>query len=156
MRGHVLGNLIAAAAMIVLAAPPAAAAGTRLGRLECHVRDGEGLIIIQKERMNCTFMPVDGPVEKYVGTTRKYGLTVGVAAGTVIVWAVVAAHGGYQPGALAGEYRGIPVEASTELGVTAGALIGGSDKAIALAPVSVPGQAGLDIAIAITDMDLER
>jgi hypothetical protein len=153
-----LGQLIAAAAAVtVLAAPQAAAAGTRLGRLECHVRDGEGLIIMEKERMNCTFTPVEGAVEKYVGTIRKYGLTVGVAAGTVIVWAVVAAHGGgYRPGALAGQYDGIPASASTGLGVSDEALIGGSDKSIALQPVSVQGQAGLDIAVAITDMDLDR
>jgi hypothetical protein len=151
-QAFVISMLVAA----VLPALPASAAGIKLGALECHVKDGVGLIIMEKERMNCTFSPVDGSAEKYVGTIHKYGLTVGVTAGTVIIWAVVAAHGGYQPGSLAGKYVGISADASVGLGVGANALIGGSDKSIALQPVSVQGQVGLDIAVAITDMDLER
>jgi hypothetical protein len=156
MRGKVLGCAIAMAATAVLAVSPAAAGGTRIGRLECHVRDGQGLVIMQKERMSCTFTPVDAPVERYVGTIRKYGLTIGVPPGTVIVWTAVAGHGGYPTGSLAGEYAGISSDASARLGVGANALIGGSEKSVALQPVSVGGGKGLDIAVAITDMDLDQ
>lgn len=156
MRLHVQSLFVAALAGCLLAAGHAEAAGVKVGALECHVKDGVGLIIMEKERMTCTFTPANGSPERYAGTIRKYGLTVGVTAGTVIVWAVVAANPTYEAWSLAGKYVGISADASVGLGVGANALIGGSNKSIALQPVSVQGQVGLDIAIAITDMDLER
>lgn len=156
MRLHVPGLSAAALAACLAGSVPAAAAGVKVGALECHVKDGVGLIIMEKERMTCTFTPTNGSPEKYAGTIRKYGLTVGVTAGTVIVWAVVAANPTYEPWSLAGQYVGISADASVGLGVGANALIGGSNKSIALQPVSVQGQVGLDIAIAITDMQLDR
>jgi hypothetical protein len=156
MRLHVPGRLVVAMAASMLGSLPAAAAGVRLGSLECHVRDGVGLIIMETERMNCTFAPIGGSAEKYVGTIRKYGLTVGAAAGTVIVWAVVGASPAYRPGSLAGDYKGVSADAAAGLGVGADALVGGPDTSIALQPVSVRGQSGLDIAVAITEMELDR
>jgi hypothetical protein len=156
MRLHVPERLAAVAVASMLGLLPAAAGSVKLGSLECHVRDGVGLIVMETERMNCTFAPAGGSAEKYVGTIRKYGLTVGAAAGTMIVWDVVGATSAYEPGSLAGDYVGISAEASAGLGVDADALIGGPDKSIALQPVSVRGQTGLDIAVAITEMELER
>ena len=58
------------------------------------------------------------------------------------------------PGALAGEYAG--AQASVALGVGGGAnvLLGGFHKSIALQPVSVEGQNGLNVAAGIAAMSL--
>ncbi|MBN8995570.1 MAG: DUF992 domain-containing protein [Rhizobiales bacterium] len=154
MRLNVLKTSTAALGLTVLAALPASADGAKIGVLECHVKEGVGLIIMEKERMTCKFTPVNGNVETYYGQINEYGLAVGVTAGTIIIWGVIAANTTYQPGTLAGKYVGISAEASVGLGVGANALIGGSNKAIALQPVSVQGQVGVDIAVGITDMDL--
>jgi len=59
-----------------------------------------------------------------------------------------------KPGALAGHYGG--VTASVSLGVGAGAnlLVGGFEKSIALQPVSVEGQNGLNVAAGVAEMSL--
>lgn len=142
--------------LTIAAGGAAAADGLKIGVLQCAVHEGVGLIVMEEERMTCTFTPASGSPEKYTGHIRKFGLDVGVTAGTVIVWGVIAADPAYKPGSLAGKYVGISAEASVGLGVGANALLGGSEKSIALQPVSVQGQVGLDIAIGITDMDLER
>ena len=58
------------------------------------------------------------------------------------------------PGALAGHYG--DVQASVALGVGAGAnvLLGGFQKSIALQPVSLEGQNGLNVAAGIVELTL--
>ena len=60
-----------------------------------------------------------------------------------------------KPGALAGHYGG--ASASLTLGVGGGAnvLVGGFDKSIALQPVSVEGQNGLNVAAGVGEMSLK-
>jgi hypothetical protein len=147
---------VTAAALLVMGAVQSAqAAHVKIGSLECKVAPGVGLIIVSSKPMTCTFKPSSGKPEQYVGHVRKFGLDIGVTAGTVILWAVFAAQKGHRPGLLAGRYAGVSAEASVGLGVGANALVGGSNKSIALQPLSVQGQAGLDIAIAMTAIDLE-
>jgi Protein of unknown function (DUF992) len=62
-----------------------------------------------------------------------------------MVWAVFAA-GSPAPGALAGDYAGATAEATFAVGLGANVLVGGSNHTIALQPVSVTGQTGLNIA----------
>ena len=45
-------------------------------------------------------------------------------------------------------------EASVVAGIGANALVGGSNRSIALQPVSVSGQIGLNIAAGISNLDL--
>jgi hypothetical protein len=116
---------MAAAAIAAFGSLPAKADGVKVGVLECHVKDGVGLIIMEKEKMSCTFTPVNGSPEKYAGNIHKYGLAIGVTAGTVIVWGVISANPTYQPWSLAGKYIGISADASVGLGVGANALIAG-------------------------------
>lgn len=153
VRPRALVAAILALGIVASGSMPAAAA-VKLGLLECRVKEGIGLIIMEEQPLSCTFSPDGGRPETYRGDIRKFGLDVGVTAGTVIVWAVFAAQTGYVPGSLAGKYVGISAEASVGFGVGANALLGGSNKSIALQPVSVQGQVGLDIAVGITDIDL--
>jgi hypothetical protein len=69
------------------------------------------------------------------------------------VWAVYAPTN--QPaGALAGSYGGASAEATVVAGVGANVLIGGSNQTIELQPVSLQGQAGLNVAAGITGLEL--
>ena len=147
--------IAATGALVLGAASAPAAAGVKVGVLQCEVGIGVGLILIEREKLACTFHPNVGPTEHYSGHISKFGLEVGVTGGSIIVWAVAAATNDYLPGSLAGTYVGISADATAVFGVGANALIGGSGKSLALQPLSVQGQVGLDIGAGISAMDLE-
>ena len=52
-------------------------------------------------------------------------------------------------GALAGRYSGASAEATVGAGLGANVLIGGSNRTVTLQPVSVQGQAGLNLALGV-------
>ena len=58
-------------------------------------------------------------------------------------------------GALAGNYGGASAEATVGAGIGANVLVGGSDRTVALQPVSVQGQAGLNVAAGVAGLDLQ-
>ena len=138
---------------ILGALSPPAAAGLNIGVLECAVREGVGLITMERERLTCTYTPDSGQPQAYTGTINKFGLAVGVTAGTVIVWGVYPKRAGYTR-LLVGQYVRVSAETSAGLGVVANALVGGPNRALALMPLSFHGQVGFDIAGGITDMEL--
>jgi hypothetical protein len=70
-----------------------------------------------------------------------------------MVWAVFAPTN-RKFGALAGDYGGATAEATVGVGLGANVLVGGSDRTVALQPVSVQGQAGLNVAAGVTDLRL--
>jgi hypothetical protein len=57
-------------------------------------------------------------------------------------------------GGLAGTYVGGSGDISLGIGVGANALIGGSNKAVALQPLSIEGQVGLNLALGIANLQL--
>lgn len=131
-----------------------AESGVKIGSLNCTVAGGVGLILGSSKGMNCIFHPVDRETEDYTGSVTKLGIDIGVTGETYIAWAVFA-PGSLEPGSLAGSYSGASAEASVGLGLGANVLLGGSRKSIALQPLSVQGQTGLNIAAGIARMDLE-
>lgn len=145
---------VAAMALIVGSASSFAASGVKIGSLNCTVAGGVGLILGSSKGMNCIFHPVSGHAEDYTGSVTKLGIDIGVTGETYIAWAVFA-PGRLEPGSLEGSYSGVSAEASIGLGLGANALIGGSRDSIALQPISVQGQTGLNIAAGIARMDLE-
>jgi len=148
------------AAVVVLGAsfagnaPAQAQTYVKAGVLTCSVSGGVGLIITSSKALNCTFVPDNRGPEHYTGTIRKFGLDIGVTRGAVIVWAVLAPVSGLAPGALGGTYGGVSAEASVVIGAGANVLVGGSNRTIALQPLSVQGQVGLNIAAGVTSMEL--
>jgi hypothetical protein len=124
------------------------------GSLTCDISGGIGLIIGSQRTLTCAFRPSPpGPVEFYAGNLTKLGIDIGVTAGGVMVWAVYAPTN--QPvGALAGSYGGASAEATVIAGVGANVLIGGSNQTIELQPVSLQGQAGLNVAAGIAGIEL--
>jgi hypothetical protein len=57
-------------------------------------------------------------------------------------------------GALAGSYGGATAEASVVAGVGANVLVGGSNRTVELQPVSLQGQAGLNVAAGVAGIEL--
>ncbi|MGL5137733.1 MAG: DUF992 domain-containing protein, partial [Beijerinckiaceae bacterium] len=57
-------------------------------------------------------------------------------------------------GALAGDYVGAAAEATAGVGLGVNALVGGSDRAYSLQPISVEGQLGLNLAAGVAQMTL--
>ena len=148
--------IITSAALVLAALTGSAQAQDRVqsGSLTCDVSAGIGLIIGSQRNVSCTFTPsLPGPIEYYTGTISKLGVDLGVTAGGVMVWLVFAPTS--RPvGALAGTYVGGSAEASVIAGVGANALVGGSNRAVALQPLSVSGQVGLNIAAGVAGLDL--
>lgn len=145
---------LAALISLGLAASPAfAAKGVKVGVLSCDVSAGVGLIIASSKTVKCTFDGTVGKKEHYKGTIEKLGIDIGVTGKGVMAWAVFA-PGKINRGALAGRYAGVSAEATVAVGLGANVLVGGSNKSIALQPLSVQGQTGLNVAAGIAALRL--
>ena len=143
-----------ALALAVMSLAPAAQARVKAGTLSCDVSGGFGWIIGSAKSVSCIFTPDQpGPTEAYVGVIRKFGLDIGATGRQQMVWGVFADTWGGR-GALAGDYVGATGEATVAVGLGANVLIGGSNRTIALQPVSVTGQTGLNIAAGVADLQL--
>jgi hypothetical protein len=57
-------------------------------------------------------------------------------------------------GELAGTYAGVSADAAAGLGVGANALIGGSNNTVALQPLSLEGQLGVNLALGVSALTL--
>ena len=134
--------------------PPPPQERVAAGSLTCDVSAGFGLIVGSRKEVACTLTPsMPGPVEYYNGTITKLGLDIGATTGGVLVWLVYAPTS--RPiGALAGSYAGAAAEASVVAGLGANVLVGGNNRTIALQPVSVQGQTGLNLAIGVASLEL--
>jgi Protein of unknown function (DUF992) len=136
---------------------PAAQAQDRVqaGVLACNVAGGIGVIIGSQKAVSCTFSPAGGrPAEHYYGEITKFGLDIGATTGGRMVWTVFAPTRGFEPGGLAGSYAGASGEATIAAGLGANVLVGGSHRTIALQPVSVSGQTGLNLAVGVAQLNL--
>lgn len=155
---HMPLSAIAALAFAAAAALPIPASAqanrTKVGTLTCDISGGIGLIIGSKKDVTCMFTPAErGPREVYVGSISKFGLDLGATTGGEMVWAVYAPTN-RKFGALAGNYGGAAAEATVGGGLGANVLVGGSNRTVALQPVSVQGQAGLNVAAGVAELRL--
>jgi hypothetical protein len=144
-----------ALALAAVSADPAAAQRVRAGVLTCDVSGGIGLIIGSQKQVSCVYAPdaPGAPQDFYTGSITKFGLDLGVTGASVMVWGVFSdTIGG--PGFLAGDYVGATGEATVAAGLGANVLVGGSNRTVALQPVSVTGQVGLNLAVGVADLHL--
>ena len=58
------------------------------------------------------------------------------------------------PGFLAGDYFGASGEVTVTAGLGANVLLGGSDRTVALQPISLSGQTGLNVAVGVAALRL--
>ena len=149
--------VIAAVALLAAAVPfqPAEAQRHKVGVLSCDISAGLGLIVGSQRSVRCLFTPDrGGPREVYSGIISRVGVDLGVTAGGHMVWAVHSEFWGGQGGALAGDYAGASGEASVAVGLGANVLVGGSNRSVALQPISVQGQVGLNVAVGVAQLSL--
>jgi hypothetical protein len=144
-------------AILAAGSMPAAAQGNtvRQGVLTCRTSASVGLVIGSRQRLACQFRSETGKIQNYVGTIGRLGLDLGVTAGGVMTWVVLASTPTIHSGALAGEFIGASGDISVGVGVGANLLIGGTRKSVSLHPLSVEGQVGANLALGVARMKLQ-
>jgi Protein of unknown function (DUF992) len=149
-----MAAIAAAALALVVEYADAQPRELQVGTLTCSLSAGVGLIVGSQRNVNCIFRGQPGePEEAYTGTMTRVGLDIGVTAGGIIVWTVFADSNRFA-GMLAGTYGGATAEVSVAAGLGANVLVGGSRHTVALQPVSLQGQVGLDVAAGIGTLEL--
>jgi hypothetical protein len=146
-----------AVAALALATVPATAQGagrTRVGTLTCSISPGVGMIVGGQRQLGCSFASARGRArEAYEGTASTLGLDIGATSGGQLTWAVFAPTT-LRRAALAGSYVGATAGGTVGAGVGANLLVGGSDRTVALQPVSVQAQTGVNIAAGVSTIEL--
>jgi hypothetical protein len=146
--------LMGAAALAAATVAPASAQDrVQVGTLACSISAGIGLVIASQRNVSCNFQPNSGPPEAYTGTMSILGVDIGFTSGSAMVWGVLSGTSRYV-GMLSGTYVGATAQATVVGGVGANALIGGSNHNVALQPLSVQGQVGLNAAGGIGALEL--
>jgi len=153
-RTMIIGAALGAAVLGYAGAASADSSGVKVGTLTCDVASGWGFVFGSSRDLHCTFVPNNMTAEHYTGTISKFGVDIGYTDGGVMVWAVFAPSSDVRAGALDGDYVGATANATVGVGVGANALIGGGDKSIALQPLSVEGNTGLNVAAGIGAISL--
>jgi Protein of unknown function (DUF992) len=151
---YAVAAVLVAALTMVLGPADAQPQRIEVGTLTCAMSSSIGLIVGSQKNVNCVFRGRPGePEEAYTGTMTTVGLDIGVTTGGVIVWTVFADTSHFAS-MLAGKYVGATGEVSIAAGLGANVLIGGSHRTVALQPLSLQGQVGLDIAAGVGELDL--
>jgi hypothetical protein len=127
----------------------------KTGYLTCHEASGWGFVFGSSRELNCSYSSNGGRVEYYSGSVSKFGADIGYLKSAVILWAVAATTKDLKQGALEGHYGGATASLSLGVGAGANVLVGGFDQSIALQPVSVEGQNGLNVAAGVAEISLK-
>lgn len=148
---------VSAALLMTLFVAAPADASVRLGILNCSIDGGTAYVVGSNKTVDCTFKPARGGApEHYTGIISKLGVDVGFTDEGALQWAVLAAGRTYEDGALAGRYYGVNAEASIATGGGLNLLVGGFRKSFTLQPLSKQSQIGLNVAVAVTSIELTR
>ena len=155
-RQYLLLTILALAALTAVPAhAQAPGAWTQAGVLTCRLNPSIGFIIVGHQSMECKFQPAGPyPPQAYEGAINTVGLDLGVTAGGVLAWAVLAPTTGVPAGALAGEYVGASGDIGLGVGAGANVLIGGSARTVALQPLSLEGSVAVNIALGVSMLKL--
>jgi len=159
---HAISNIALSAAAAIgiaafAAAPSFAADPARVvaGTLTCKSNGAVGLVVGSKERMECKFQPVGGLPPVYLdGTATRIGLDVGVRGPSVLIWSVLGSTTQLRGEDLGGKFAGVTADVAAGIGLGANVLVGGNKKSIALQPVSVKGNTGLNLAVGVGTLSL--
>jgi hypothetical protein len=148
-------TILLAAVIAAAMSAPTMAEEVNVGRLQCDVSAGLGMIIASSKEMECRFLTANGRHhEIYHGRINKFGLDIGGTQRGILVWDVFAPTAGPLRHALAGDYTGFGANATIGVGLGANSLLGGSSRQFSLQPLSVATQTGLNIAAGVASMSL--
>jgi hypothetical protein len=154
LRLFLLPALFIFAALMAAPADAQAPTWTQAGVLRCRLNTSIGFIIFGHQSMECTFRPVSGPPQAYEGAINTVGLDIGVTQGGGLAWAVFGPAAGFPHGALAGEYVGASADVGVGVGAGANVLVGGSNRSVALQPLSLEGSVALEAVAGLSQLKL--
>jgi hypothetical protein len=126
----------------------------QIGVLECRGGASIGFVVGSVTNLGCVLRTDGAPEDRYVATIRKVGLDLGITQESAIAWAVFTPVARLGPGDLSGNYAGAQSSASIGVGLGGNVLVGGSANSIALQPLSLQGQVGLNIAAGLESLEL--
>ena len=126
----------------------------QVGILECRGAASVGFVVGSVTNLGCVLRADGMPEDRYVATIRKVGLDLGITQETALAWGVYAPVARLGPGDLSGDYVGAQGSASVGVGLGGNVLVGGSANSIALQPLSVQGQVGLNVAAGLESLEL--
>lgn len=148
-------RMIALASIAFLtSAAPASAQQVRAGLLECQAGETTGFVVGSVTDYACVFRPDGGPRQAYRATIRRVGVDLGITKSSAFAWAVFAPTKQLGLGDLSGNYAGVQGGAAIGAGLGANVLVGGSNNSIALQPLSVQGQTGLNVQGGVAGLEL--
>jgi Protein of unknown function (DUF992) len=156
MRRFVLraGTTIAMLASVVAGANAQQPERVRVGVLECRGGASVGFIVGSVTHLGCVLRAEGVPEDRYIATIQKVGLDIGITQETALAWGVYAPVSRIGPGDLAGNYAGAQGSATLGVGVGGNVLVGGSNNSIALQPLSLQGQVGVNVAAGLASLEL--
>jgi hypothetical protein len=148
-----LAASLAALAAVLATGPAFAQTKVKAGTLTCTGGAGVGLILGSKKTYDCKYVSLSNRSERYTASITKIGLDVGVTDSSTMIWTVLAPSEVVK-GGLRGSYAGATADAAIGVGGGAKVLLGGSNNTIALQPVSVQGQTGLNLAVGVAELSI--
>ena len=151
--------ILAGIAATLLVVPLAGASAQQVDRvqvgvLECRGGATIGFIVGSVTNLGCVLRASGRPDDFYVATIRKVGVDLGITAETALAWGVFAPSKYVGPGDLSGNYAGAQGSAAIGVGAGGNVLVGGSNNSIALQPLSLQGQVGLNVAAGLESLEL--
>src|ERR1700761_8598316 len=151
--------ILAGIAATLLVAPLAGAGAqqperVQVGVLECRGGATIGFIVGSVTHLGCVLRGGGRPDDYYVATIRKVGVDLGITQETALAWGVFAPVKYLGMGDLSGNYAGAQGSASVGVGAGGNVLVGGSNNSIALQPLSLQGQVGLNVAAGLESLEL--
>jgi Protein of unknown function (DUF992) len=126
----------------------------QVGVLECRGGASIGFIVGSVTNLGCVLRVEGVPEDRYVATIRKVGIDIGITEESALAWGVWAPVARLGPGDLSGNYAGAQGSASVGVGAGGNVLVGGSNNSIALQPLSLQGQVGLNVAAGLESLEL--
>ena len=155
MRRFLILAALAALAASTGGASAQQAARVQVGVLECRGGASIGFVVGSVTNLGCVLRADGMPEDRYIATIRKVGLDLGITQESALAWGVFAPVARLGPGDLSGNYVGAQGSATLGVGVGGNVLVGGSANSIALQPLSVQGQTGLNVAAGIAGLELQ-
>ena len=126
----------------------------QVGVLECRGGASIGFVVGSVTNLGCV-LHVDGrPEDRYIATIRKVGVDLSITQESTLAWGVYAPVAQLGRGDLSGDYAGADGSASVGLGAGGNVLVGGSNNSIALQPLSLQGQVGINVAAGLESLEL--
>ena len=151
LAGAVLTTLVASCAGASAQQP---VQRVQVGILECRGGASIGFIVGSVTNLGCVLRVEGLPEDRYIATIRKVGVDLGITQESALAWGVFAPVARLGPGDLSGDYAGAQGSATLGVGVGGNVLVGGSNNSIALQPLSVQGQVGINIAAGLESLEL--